>query len=69
MQGGRLEPACRKKATAADIHGYVNDQRSTSAEPKLEAAEVEANWAPDEIRHGSVQPFQPTLLRSGELSL
>lgn len=37
---------CRRaeKATAADIHSYVNGQRSTSAEPKLEAAEVDAIW-------------------------
>lgn len=34
-----------EEATAADIHGYVNGKRSTSAQPKLEAAEVEANWA------------------------
>lgn len=30
----------QKEATAADIHSYVNGQRGTSAEPKLEAAEV-----------------------------
>ena len=51
--------AKKKKATAADIHSYVNGRRSTSAEPKLEAAEVKAGTglrAPDEIRHGSVQP-------------
>lgn len=51
--------AKKKKATAADIHSYVNGQRSTSAEPKLEAAEVKAGTglrAPDEIRRGSVQP-------------
>ena len=46
MQGGRQAAASvQKKATAADIHSYVNGQHSTSAEPKLEAAEVQANWA------------------------
>lgn len=33
-----------EKATAADIRCYVNDQH-TSAEHKLEAADIKANWA------------------------
>lgn len=46
MHTGRQAAASvQKRATAADIHSYVNGQRSTSAELKLEAAEVKANWA------------------------
>lgn len=33
-----------EKATAADIRCYVNDQH-TSAEHKLETADIKANWA------------------------
>lgn len=43
MHSRRLAVSVQK--AAADIHSYVNGQRSTSAEPKLEAAEVKANWA------------------------
>lgn len=47
MHTGRQEAAnMREKATAADIHSYVNGQCSTSAEPKLEAAEVRGKLGP-----------------------
>ena len=53
--------AVAEEATAADDHDYVNGQRSTSEQSKLKAAEVQQTGlrAPDEIRHGRVQLFEP----------
>lgn len=46
IHGGRLAAASeQKEATAADVQSYVNGQCRTSAEPKLEAAEVKVKWA------------------------
>lgn len=56
-----------EKATAADIRCYVNDQH-TSAEHKLEAADIKANRAEASRWDSACSPFQPTLLGSEELS-
>lgn len=67
LAGSGAAAGRQKEATAAHVLAYVNGRRCTSAEPKLEAAEVKVNWAPDEIKHVSVKPFQPKALHPGGL--